>query len=494
MSSSKSFRLKWPALILPLAIVFMVVSNMNGYQRLGEGKDARADEIAILPANANQKSPNDAQLKKNPITDPAREMLAKVTKSEGQTPPNARKKTQINNANAVATESLPPHRSNTPFKATGTNASSESAAIEFPNVACLSNECIQERATIIARTFPDRHDQDWIITSPSSAPPDPNYTHYGILLVKNFKAASSTAAGVALRVAAKYGKDGNMAWNRWHHARAIGYAKRHAQKSFLLSSVRDPGARALSRIFYTQISQKGEASSDTNILRHLQWNNPQYGAVNDVGGYQLRYLTLRSLPTCWNETNETILFHADQVEQHVQHILQNYDFILVAERMDESVVALSMIMAVEVGDVLVNDAKVGGSDYFLSRNKKKGDKCVRLQRTFRTEKVNTYLESQTGRWRARNYGDYLLYAAAVKSLDLTISRLGRVAFETRLGEYRRLKKQAKAMCANATVSHCSAEGKLQRHLSRENCYADDSGCGYACIDKMLASNQTGKPE
>jgi hypothetical protein len=153
--------------------------------------------------------------------------------------------------------------------------------------------------------------------------------------------------------------------------------------------------------------------------------------------------------------------------------------------MDESLVALSMVMGVEVEDVLTNDARVAGSGYAY-RKDLKGEHCYRMQRSFRSDRVKRFLESDE--WRARNYGDYLLHAAAIQSLDLTIERLGRVAFETRLVEYHRLKRKARNVCANATILPCSAKGVPQkRRLSKRNCYGDDGGCGYACIDEMLAN-------
>ena len=356
------------------------------------------------------------------------------------------------------------------------------------NRTCLTEVCFQETAALIARSFPNRHDKEWIINNnaPSSPTSHNNYTAEGILLVKNYKAASSTAAGVVLRIATQHGEHGGRAWNRWHHTKGVEYAQRHPQRSFLLTTVRDPAARGLSRVFYSFMTKLKISSTDTNVMKWLQYDQVSSGTVNNQGGHQLVYLTVRekTLPyTSWDEKYKDHVLHQDLVERHVQYILQDYDFILVAERMDESLVALSMVMGIEVGDVLVNDAKVAAGSGYAYFNDANGERCMTMERSFRSNRVKQFLESDE--WKARSYGDYLLHTAAIQSLELTIERLGRAPFETHLAEYRRLKKKSLEVCANATSLHCSAEGKPQTHLSKENCYGDDSGCGYPCIDEMF---------
>jgi hypothetical protein len=447
-----------PDLVIPLAIICMISFNWKVYHRVGE-ELVEAPSFSIPPDERNDAS--SLPLRQNNSTNFHNESKNKTT---------------------VTAARMPKFISN---PATTPN---KSLIIPPPNRTCLTEECIQEQAALIARAFPDRHDQEWIVHAPSPTPH--NYTYEGILLVKNFKAASSTAAGAILRIASKHGKNvGSRPWIRWHHTHGVEYARRHPQRSFLVSSVRDPAARALSRIFYTQISKRGGVSSDTNILGHLQSNDPQLGSSTTQGGFQLSYLTLRGHPlpyTSWKKRTRDQVLHQDLVEQQVQYILQDYDFLLVAERMDESLVALSMVMSIDLGDVLVNDAKVAGSDYaFFKGVGGVGQRCTTTIRSFRSDAVKQFLESDE--WRARSYGDYLLHAAAIQSLDLTIERLGRAPFETRLAEYRRLKQKARNVCANSTFLHCSAKGEPQRHLSKHSCYGDDSGCGYPCIDEMLAN-------
>jgi hypothetical protein len=362
---------------------------------------------------------------------------------------------------------------------------------------CLSTACISKEAEILARAFPDRANHTWIINDNREIDlGNYNYSSRGILYVKNFKAASSTAAGAALRIAYQHGdgKNNNQttqpAWVRCHHARGHNYATRDPQRSFLFTSVRDPAARALSRIFYTSITRFGETPSDKNLLSKLRWNHAQFGAVSHHGGgYQVRYVSMqKDLASSWSSDNKTIVSNPHQVESTVRQIFQDYDFILVAERLDESLVAMALVMGLPIADVLVQPAKVLlGNKYLYYRSRKNKEICKRPVSAFRSPAVAAHLTSDE--WYAKNYGDYLLHAAANHSLDRTIHRLGRPRVARALQEYQRLQRKAQVVCANQTISHCSDDGIPQRDLTKDNCYSDDSGCGYPCIDKMLLDEE-----
>jgi hypothetical protein len=381
--------------------------------------------------------------------------------------------------------------------------------------ACLTRDCIHRTAARLARTFPDKTNRSaWIIhnnnANNSHQKSSTNYTCAGIIYVKNFKAASSTAAGIALRIAYRHhprqqqDQQQDHAWVKFSHVRGFKYAQRDPERSILFSSLRDPAARAISRIFYTSITQKGERPTDENLLQKLRWNHRQYGAVSHQGGgYQVRYCSMhQELNTSWAPDQPDQVVNPAQVERNVDEILRAYDFIMVAERMDESVVALALLLGLDLGDVLVMDVKqntrtgttghAANGDYlYFSRHDPKThtmvETCRKSVPAVRSPAVQAHLESTE--WYAKNYGDYLLHAAALQSLDRTIVRLGPARFHTALTDYRRLKTLAKEVCTNETISHCSSTGQVQRDLSAQNCYSDDSGCGYACIDLILAATK-----
>ena len=92
--------------------------------------------------------------------------------------------------------------------------------------------------------------------------------------------------------------------------------------------------------------------------------------------------------------------------------------------------------------------------------------------------VRDYLESND-EWQALNYGDYLLLAAANRSLDLTIDRLGRDRV------YRAIMTVVSEECASQTFLPCSWEGAPQVYLAQSSCNNGDEGCGYRCIDRLV---------
>ena len=101
--------------------------------------------------------------------------------------------------------------------------------------------------------------------------------------------------------------------------------------------------------------------------------------------------------------------------------------------------------------------------------------------------MQEYLDSDE--WRAQNYGDYLLQSVANRSLDLTIERLGRERFNNALAEFYRLRQLEKELCAPFVQFPCSNDGKPQIEVSEKSCLHryEDIGCGYRCIDRLLAN-------
>jgi hypothetical protein len=349
---------------------------------------------------------------------------------------------------------------------------------------CLATHCIQEQASSIARAFPNKTMDNWCIPNGNSWE---DKMWQGILLVKVPKAASSTSAGVALRISNRH--DCAV---QWQHRLAHDYEKRNKAKSFLFTTIRDPAERAVSTIFFHHVSQKNLKPTDRNMIRKLNSKDSHYGSVSEgQGGFTMRYTTLKDIPrnSSWTMEHATKVLNASQVQASVKRIVDDYDFLLVVERMDESLVAMSIIMGVPLGDVLTTSSKVGGSMYHFKQVKRQA-RCYKTVKSFVSPKVQLLLESDT--WRAQNYGDYLLHAAANQSLDRTVDWIGRDKFQVALDEFRRLRGLEKKVCAPHVNFPCSNGGKPQTHLSKDSCYMSryDFGCGYKCIDAMLVNETT----
>jgi hypothetical protein len=333
----------------------------------------------------------------------------------------------------------------------------------------------------------------------------------GLYYNKVPKTASSTLASINQRIAFRWGhrlhaasieddetsnaeitsftKRNTSCSHKQAHILGAGkyYGNRVPSKSFLWGSVRDPASRALSRIFFDAISQQGRPSRDGTILRYLKQDyNPQSGTTSKgKGGFQLQYLSLESstsMPNwyAWDKESPTLVKRPDVIKDRVHNVIRDYDLIVLTERLDESIVALQLLLGLPVGDVLSMSAKMGGG-YFYEKETRA---CIPIQKTRRSLAVQVYLDSDE--WQAVNYGDYLLYAAANQSLDWTIDeRLGRDRFDEALRLYRQVQQIVDQECSSETYFPCSVNGTVQLKLSASNCYTTDEGCGYACIDRVV---------
>jgi hypothetical protein len=346
---------------------------------------------------------------------------------------------------------------------------------------CLTTKCLQSAGRSLARAFLERHNRsEWCLGQKARHP-----NKEGLILVKVPKAASSTSAGVALRIANRH----NCHALQWQHKPGTSYAKRYPKKSFLFTSVRDPASRVLSYLFFMEISIGGVPYSDEWMLDRLKHFSGRYGSIEDgQGGFTMQFAALEPIPhfSAWSPQHRTRVVDAAAVRARVQSMLEGYDFILVVDRLDESLVAMSLLLDIDVGDILVTSSKVGGSFFYdPPRNR-----CVSLTKSFTSPAVQAYLDSDD--WKAQNYGDYLLHAAANRSLDLTIERLGAERFKAALHRYRQLQQLEKQVCADHVQFPCSKEGKPQTKLARRECYQRDFGCGYNCIDDMIESSVAAK--
>lgn len=364
------------------------------------------------------------------------------------------------------------------------------AAATTASKGCLDDECIQQTAATIARAFPIRRDKStWCIPADIDNKQQQQQQQYkGILLTKVPKGASSTSAGVAIRIAARH----SCTALEWKHRNATEFYKAYLpDQSFLFTTIRDPAARAISTIFFHHvISRFNVTAINSLIMHHLKWGvHPHSGAISaGQGGFQLRYLSLNSIAegSAWTKKTPERVRNPDAVVNNVRNVIHTYDFLIVPERMDESLTAMALVMGVDVGDVLVTSSKVAGSRYRLLHPTHTTFECVPTIKSFFSRRVRTFLQS--ARWRAMNYGDYLLHEAASQSLDLTVEQvIGRVRFDAALARYKTLKRLEQKQCAPKVKFPCSDKGQPQLQLAQENCYLFyyDFGCGYQCIDKLI---------
>jgi hypothetical protein len=334
---------------------------------------------------------------------------------------------------------------------------------------------IQPVVNKLARAFPKwQHIQDLCV------PAEPRWWHpeilrspaaEGILFVRNMKTASSTLAGVAIRIARRLasGSKFKMCKVRFDHTPAfqLQYAKRNPQKSFLWSFLRDPTDRAVSEFFHFGVSRLKMEPSDENFKRYMLEMRKYHR------NYFLLDMALQPYAPIHNP-NFTM-------EKAIHQIMKHYDFIGLVERMDESLVLLKMILNLELNDVLYLSAKRNGGWDEGAFNAT----CIYIVPSFVSKGMQTFFNSK--RWREYTAGDRLLFQAVNKSIDLTINAVGRSEFEAQLREYRMAQKKAQQVCGPSTVYPCSEGGLRQR--DNHSCLWWDSGCGYKCLDSLKLNEE-----
>lgn len=357
----------------------------------------------------------------------------------------------------------------------------------------------------LVRVFPqrddDNHKYDWCVPESSSASAstskkdnDEESLLVGLLFVKNYKAASSTGAGITQRMAHTVGAtqllkeersaDAAVCSNRASHSFAEEgdhTQPRDFHQSLLWTIVRHPASRVRSGFFFFRAGPK-QAATEANLRAY---------AASEKSA-QTKYLDTSS-----STSTSTSTYHKNAWDSSVApneaaarlqiFVLGAYDFVAVQERMDESLVVMKLLFHLGDWDVIVLSAKRSGS---YAPNPV--GKCTIVPPATNTNvnvtTNNTYLTTDFER---DNY-DYLLYAAANKSLDLTMNALGRERVEQEVDKHQRLQRLAEATCQNEALFPCSAEGKRQN--SKESCYHQDWGCGYRCLDRLQSQYEQGKLE
>lgn len=176
-----------------------------------------------------------------------------------------------------------------------------------------------------------------------------NYTR-GFLYLKPMKTASSTAAGVNLRLARNQAQRRNAGFAICEalYDHTLGYKSvpsRNRTRSFLWSTVRDPIARHVSSFFYFYVTGLNLEPTHENFIHVFRTKTIRKGICS-------HYLERLATEKYEHGVSDPIEF--------ANSIFDNYNFIGVTERMDESIVALAMLLRVPLADVLYLSSKASG--------------------------------------------------------------------------------------------------------------------------------------
>jgi len=335
----------------------------------------------------------------------------------------------------------------------------------------------------------------------------------GILFQRPHKTGSTTMVGIVLRLA-----HNRAAWNekckhRTMHeiARKLKYGKQDRTKSFLFSIIRDPTTRSLSEFFHFHVAGYLKEPTDENFrsfarganfnyyLKELTTRN--YSNVAAGGNSQAQndlefakskgYNTIQelNLAKLSGKPGKTRLLERQRVaftefgpnydaNQIVQDILDDYDFIAIMERMDESLVVFQMLLGLTTKEILYTRARSSGS----FSNGWNGRPCFYIMKSFLTDGMKKFFASEE--WQQTIANDLLVFQAANKSLDRAIEALGKAEFDEKLAALQRGLLRAKENCSNNRIRTMCDAGGTPIPVQKRTCYIWAEGCDHACIDEL----------
>jgi len=314
----------------------------------------------------------------------------------------------------------------------------------------------------------------------------------GLLFVKEMKTGSSTVSGIVLRIARNVAKRTNnknfMCLSRFDHsaARDMGYHERDPRESFLFTVIRNPQKRLTSQFFHFFVSRQKMEPNDNNFqafFRKMPYMQDYY--LRDLSLIPAEQKVRRKFIHRYSPYNL-----AQEDPENLKNlrlglangIMRGYDFIGITERMDESLVVMMMLLRLKISDMLYIKAKSsGGFDDGAFNNT-----CTYIVPSFLSPGMKSYFKSD--HYAERSLGDWILYRAANKSLDMTIDQLGPAKVEERLKQFRAAQKVASDKCSLGIRYPCSVGGVRQpyrTHFSEHtDCLWLDSACGYECLDSL----------
>jgi hypothetical protein len=350
-----------------------------------------------------------------------------------------------------------------------------------PSIALVDRDA-DERSLVQPRAF-----SSWPRQRPLPCPPqfelqEGGELREGFLYLRPFKAASTTTQSVHLRVARNVASRQTESQPRPPFCQVSAghgpqpypavsmFGSRNRQRSFLWSVIRDPTDRAVSQFFYNKVFRQEKAATAENLVADLSTDT----GTNRPKNYYIRSLALTEFRT---DVDDPVAF--------VNAILDDYDFIGTAERLDESLVVFQMLLRLPLADILHVDSKISGNrtgsrkipPYTLVSHPTGcvytgGSKTV-------TRDMRDYLEGRA--WNDLIRYEQILYNAVNASLDSTIEALGRRKFEENLARYRKATERVQNECSTRIRLPCDAEGELVEHT---DCMLKDMGCGMDCLDRV----------
>lgn len=335
--------------------------------------------------------------------------------------------------------------------------------------------------------------------------------HEGLLFQRPHKVGSTTMVGIVLRLAHNRANSMNKTFEKCKHRTMHGtaiemeYGQRDVAKSFLLSILRHPTKRAISDFFHFGVTAHQIEPTDENFknwLRNANYDHylkdlttrTSYVPNSTLAATELQFIRSKGYDNAQEYTTAAQsrkpgtelmkrelaslrIFGTVSATTVIEDILNDYNFIAVLERLDESLVVLQMLLGLTTKDILYTRARSSGT----FSNGWKGRPCFFISHSFLTDGMKDFFVSEE--WEKTIQHDLMLYEAANASLDRTIDALGRKEFKSKLLAFQQGLTVAAENCRGRVIGICSESGE---EIPRPNrtCYVWSEGCDHECLNEI----------
>lgn len=284
-----------------------------------------------------------------------------------------------------------------------------------------------------------------------------------VIYLKIYKTGSSTAGGVARRIAARNGLHGVRSdWDQYSAMMEPAVAANHAPMyamypqiqsmhlpSFIFTMVRDPVARCFSQFYHGHVYMRDVPNTAANKIDFLR-------ACKNM---QVDYMSTQYSGRKFNKgCTEPGRFGS----RDVAGVMAFYDFVGVTDDFDTSMAVLAARLNVRQTDVLFLSSKVSGEHAQTPvSHPPLHEEPASVQAFVRNE------------FRKNNY-DFDLWAAAKQKLYAEADGVNVARFKSLL-------TRATRKCEGTARFPLTETGTVY------GCYWGDNGCGYPCLDSFSAS-------
>lgn len=275
-----------------------------------------------------------------------------------------------------------------------------------------------------------------------------------VILLKTYKTGSSTASGVARRIAAHNGLSGYdtdsftveplVAGDHASMAKLWPKVQRLHLPSFIFTMVRDPVSRCLSHFYHGQVYMRKVPNTAAKKLAFLR------ACKNMQTDYMDPHATGRDFTGgCVTEGRKG--------PRDVAAVLAVYDFVGVTDEFETSMAVLADRLGVPQSDVLYLSSKVAGEQA-------------------RTPIPHPPLHEEPAAVQAFVKGEFRVGNADFELWEEAKKRLREEASGVDVGGFQSLLSRATRQCEAVRFPAVGS--------GDSGCYWKDSGCGYACLDSV----------